>query len=443
MVGNKLSSNSVLDLCQRSFTAALSSFVSSLKTPQQHRWLIAHSGGLDSQLLLHLAANKLPHSSILVVHVNHHLQVEADCWAEFSRRESARYGLEHCVLDVWPKDQSENAARNERYQAFEELMQEGDVLLLGHHADDQAETLLYRMLRGSGLTGMTGIPLSRALGKGYLLRPLLECSREQLESAVSELALDYVSDPSNNKDAYDRNYLRNQVLPVLKKRWPKLTQRWSENAALFQESNDLLEQYLAEDLKLCAPKSDQFELDVWSEMDAIKQSALLRHWLFSVLGLRVNSQVLDKIITEVIQARPDADPLLSLGAVKLRRYQNSLYLVPDMSERVESIKIVSDGDFDLGDGYLQVRGLPPEMKLTISRREGGESCTPIGKKHRAIKKILHEAKITPWHREKWPLAYCDDNLIAVPGVCLCQGFPIEENNEFSVLWHPFSLSDYS
>ena len=83
------------------------------------------------------------------------------------------------------------------------------------------------------------------------------------------------------------------------------------------------------------------------------------------------------------------------------------------------------------------------MKLTISRRQGGESCAPIGKKHRTVKKILHEAKITPWHREQWPLAYCDDKLIAVPGVCLCQGFPIEENHEFSVLWRPFSLSDYS
>lgn len=443
MVGNKLSSKSTLDHCQRSFSAALSSFVSSLKTSQQPRWLIAHSGGLDSQLLLHLAANKLPNSSILVVHVNHHLQVEADSWAEFSRRQAERYGLKHCVVDVWPKGQSENAARNERYQAFEELMEEGDVFLLGHHADDQAETLLYRMLRGSGLAGMGGIPASRTLGEGYLLRPLLGCSREQLESAVSELALDYVSDPSNDQDDYDRNYLRNQVLPVLKLRWPKLTHRWSENAALFQESNDLLEQYLAGDLKLCSSRPDQFELDAWSEMDAIKQSALLRHWFFSVLNLRVNSQVLDNIISEVIEARPDADPLLSLGAVTLRRYQNSLYLVPDINERLESIQVVSDGDFDLGDGCLQVRGLPPELKLTISRRQGGESCTPIGKKHRPVKKILHEAKITPWHREQWPLAYSDDNLIAVPGVCLCQGFPIEENHEFSVLWHPFSLSDYS
>ena len=443
MVGNKLSSNSVLDLCQRSFSAALSSFVSSLKAPQKPRWLIAHSGGVDSQLLLFLAAKELPESAILVVHVNHHLQVEADSWAEFSRRQAERYGLKHCVVDVWPKDQSENAARNERYQAFEELMEEGDVLLLGHHADDQAETLLYRMLRGSGLAGMGGIPESRALGKGYILRPLLECSREQLESAVSELALDYVSDPSNDKDSYDRNYLRNQVLPVLKKRWPKLVQRWSENAALFQESNDLLEQYLAADLKLCTSKPDQFELNVWSEMDALKQSALLRHWFYSVIDLRVNSQTLNKIISEVIQARPDADPQLNLGAVALRRYRNSLYLVPDMSERVESIRVVSDGDFDLGDGCLQVRGLPPTMKLTISRRQGGESCTPIGKKHRAVKKILHEAKITPWHREQWPLAYCDDKLIAVPGVCLCQGFLIEENHEFCVLWRPFSLSDYS
>lgn len=443
MVGNKLSSNSVLNLCQRSFSAALSSFTPSQTTPNQLRWLIAHSGGLDSQLLLHLAAKELSRSSLLVVHVNHHLQAEADRWAEFSKRQAERYGLEHCVLDVWPQDRSENAARNVRYQAFEELMQEDDVLLLGHHADDQAETLLYRMLRGSGLAGMSGIPASRALGKGNLLRPLLACSREQLESAVAELALDYVSDPSNDQDAYDRNYLRNKVLPILKIRWPKLAQRWCENAALLQESNDLLEQYLAADLKLCNPRPDQFDLNVWSEMDTLKQSALLRHWLYFVAELRVNSQVLDKIVNEVIQARPDADPQLSFGALTLRRYQNRLYLVPNIVQRVEDIEVTDDGDFDLGDGCLQVRGLPSTMQLKISRRQGGEICAPVGKKHRAVKKVLQEARITPWHREQWPLAYCDDKLIAVPSVCLCQGFQIEENNEFSVLWCPFSLSDYS
>ena len=443
MVGNKLSTDSALQLCERSFLAALSCFSFPEKLPADRRWLIAHSGGTDSQLLLYLAARLLPKSSLLVVYVNHHLQEEADHWAEFSSQQAEKNGLKHLVLDVYPKDQSENAARDARYQAFDNLIEQGDVMLFGHHADDQAETLLYRMLRGTGLSGLAGMPESRSLGKGYLLRPLLKCTREQIESAAESLGLECVSDPSNESDAYDRNYLRNRVFPLLKARWPMLVERWRDNADLLQDTDKLLEIYLDADLELCSSSPEMFELDPWSEMPGLKQTAVLRHWVYRALGLRLNSKTLEKIISDVIHSQSDAEPEFVLGDVCLRRFQNRLYLVRDFKEHDTSIIVTANGEYNLGDGMLLIQGLPESRTLKVLRRQGGESCSPVGRKTKSVKKILQESSIPPWHRKQWPLVYWDDKLIAVPGVCLCQGWAIEEKQDFSVLWCPFSLSDNS
>ncbi len=443
MVGNKLSADSALQLCERSFLAALSCFSFPEKLPADRRWLIAHSGGTDSQLLLYLAASLLPKSSLLVVYVNHHLQEEADQWAEFSSQQAEKYGLKHLVLEVYPKDQSENAARDARYQSFENLIEQGDVMLFGHHADDQAETLLYRMLRGTGLSGLAGMPASRSLGKGYLLRPMLKCTREQIESAAKSLTLECVRDPSNESDAYDRNYLRNKVFPVLKARWPMLVERWRDNADLLQDTDKLLEIYLDADLELCSSAPEMFELDPWSEMPGLKQTAVLRHWVYRALGLRLNAKTLEKIISDVIHSQSDAEPEFVLGDVCLRRFQNRLYLVRDFKEPDTSIIVTANGEYNLGDGMLLIQGLPESRTLKVQRRQGGESCSPVGRKTKSVKKILQESSIPPWHRKQWPLVYCDDKLIAVPGVCLCQGWTIEEKRDFSVLWCPFSLSDNS
>lgn len=443
MVGNKLSADSALQLCERSFLAALSCFSLSEKLPANHRWLIAHSGGIDSQLLLCLAARMLPKSSLLVVYVNHHLQEEADQWAEFSSQQAEKYGLNHLILDVYPKDHSENAARDERYQVFENLIEQDDVMLFGHHADDQAETLLYRMLRGAGLSGLTGMPASRSLGKGYLLRPLIKCTREQIENAAESLSLACVNDPSNESDAYDRNYLRNKVFPLLKARWPRLVERWQDNAALLQDTEKLLEIYLDADLELCSSAPESFELDPWSQMPDLKQVAVLRHWIYRALGLRLNAKTLEKIISDVIRSQSDAEPEFVLGDVCLRRFQNGLFLVRDYKERVVSIIVTANGEYHLGDGVLLIHGLPESRALKVLRRQGGESCCPVGRKTKSVKKILQESSIPPWQRKHWPLVYGDDKLIAIPGVCLCQESGFKENQDFSVLWRPFSLSDNS
>jgi len=432
-----------LQECECQFQALTSSFLSTYpQTALPSRWLIAHSGGLDSQLLLHLACTFLPLEQIVVLHVNHQLQTESEAWADFSQQQAANYGVAFERFDVALKNSSEVAARDARYQAFESFIQAGDCLLFGHHADDQAETLLFRWLRGSGIKGLQGMPLRRPLGSGVLLRPLLYCSKQQLQQAVIQLDLPYVDDPSNAQLDYDRNFLRHKILPELKSRWPNLLQRWQKNADLAASSDRLLALYLEQDLQNCLGEQGQLKIARWQQLDELKRPEVLRHWLYQHQQLLLNANQLAQIEKDVILAQVDANPVYELTGCSLRRFQNALYLVPALNDYRESISIDRLGSYDLGDGELELVGPnAPAARLHLKRRKGGETCRPKGRNRSiAVKKLLQEAAISPWLRGRWPLIYQGETIVAVPGVCVCDGWD-KESAGFSLLWRPLSLSD--
>ncbi len=437
--------HSALNECERKFSKALAFHSSSLKNVK--RWVIAHSGGLDSQVLLYLASRMLPLPRVLVVHVHHHLQAEADEWAEFSKSQAELNSLPFARLDVFPENSSENAARTARYDAFAHLLEEGDCLLMGHHADDQAETILFRMLRGAGLVGLSGIVPYRVFESGHLLRPLLGCTRELLEKLALDVGLDHINDPSNTDLRYDRNYLRHSVIPLLKQRWPSLVERWQQNAVYIAESNRLLEEYMEGDLEVCLESNGSLNIAQLVRFSERRREALLRYWLFKASGLRINSQQLEVITKSVISAKHDADPCYDLGDQQLRRFQQCLYIVPKFKGGEVVSFPVKPGDLDLGDGVLSVEhaesGLSSFQGVEVRRRQGGERCRPHGKKHSvAVKKLLQEAAIPSWQKVDWPLLFHGDELVAVPGICFCEGW-YSEKSGFSVLWCPFSLSDSS
>ncbi|MFC6670032.1 tRNA lysidine(34) synthetase TilS [Marinobacterium aestuariivivens] len=232
--------------------ALLSAFRRQLEArPGTRRWLIGFSGGLDSRVLVELAARCLDPTRILLLHVNHHLQAEADSWAVRCRRTAAALGLGIRVLNVAPASASEADAREARYRAFEGELQTGDCLLLGHHADDQAETLLLRLLRGAGVRGLKGMPRSRRLGAGRLLRPLLDIKRADLQSWARQQGLEWIEDPSNAGLDYDRNFLRHRVLPPLAERWPDCARRTAHSSGHLDEAAGLLAEVAGDDLAAC------------------------------------------------------------------------------------------------------------------------------------------------------------------------------------------------
>jgi len=412
--------------------------------PEPKRWLIGHSGGLDSQVLLYLATKNLPLDRLLVVHVNHHLQQPADSWAAFSQSQANLFGLRHTTLDVYPESDSENDARRVRYEAFESIMTDGDCLLLAHHGDDQVETLLFRLVRGAGLKGLSGIPKSRHLGQGILYRPLLGMLRQDLEAYAEQHSLQWIDDPSNQSDLYDRNYLRLNVLPLLEKRWPGFCQQGLATAEQLGASQRLLDEYLNQDLAALVGTLGELQVEQMAGLSDERQHHLLRRWVELGSGLLLNRSQLLEIQKALIDARADAQPQLRLGDLVIRRYQQALYLTE--RETVESFNLgeLRLGEHNLGDGCLLVESADAGLKtldgIYLERRKGGERCRPVGRGGSCtVKKLLQEAGIPPWLKAHWPLLKSGDEVVAVPGICVCENWDTKSGG-FNVSWHSFALS---
>lgn len=415
------------------------------------RWIIAFSGGLDSSLLLELCARlKLP-QPLLAIHVDHQLQAASSDWAEHCLRQCRRLNIPLHIRHVQPASASEAAARDARYRVFESLLQPGDCLLLAQHADDQAETLLLRLLRGAGVAGLAGMPATRVLGQGRLLRPLLALSRAQLEQGAAELGLVSVEDPSNARDHYDRNWLRLHILPGLKQRWPGLLQRCGDTAALMGEADELLRERAEEDYRTCRLESaaggTALSLSALRQLSTARQRNLLHHWLAEHSGQRVARQRLLSLMQSMLSPRVDAEPVERLKKVQLRRYRDGLYLLPDpLPVPGEPVQVMVGQSLTLALGRLSWRRVGPNERglaegriLTLTYRQGGERLRPLGRGGSvSLKQYLQEAEVPPWLRPLQPLLLLDGELLALPGIGRCEGPWVE--NGWLPEWDAFGLS---
>ena len=247
---------------------------------------VAYSGGLDSHVLLHSLVQLLGSESITAIHINHQLSKNAASWEQHCQRQCQQLGIKlisETVVVSASGQGLEQAAREARYEVFEQLLQQGDLLLMAHHADDQAETVLYRLLRGSGVRGLSGMPEQRALGDGSLLRPLLSCRRSELEDYARRERLCWVDDESNFAIDFDRNFLRHQVVPALASRWQDYAERISHSASLCGEADSLLDAVAASDLEGLVEKKERrgwsIALPEFLDLSPARRASLLRFWV--------------------------------------------------------------------------------------------------------------------------------------------------------------------
>jgi tRNA(Ile)-lysidine synthase len=396
------------------------------------RYLVAYSGGLDSAVLLHaLAACRARHKvSVVAVHVNHSLHAESAAWADHCQAFAEELEVEFHGLQVDVDRESgmglEAAAREARYAALRNLVRPNDWLLSAHHKDDQAETLLLNLMRGSGPAGLAGIAPVRAFARGWLVRPLLEVSRNDLEKYAAEQDLVWVDDPSNDDQKFDRNYLRHEVLPGLETRWPDAAGRIRRSAALAREATSLLTDLAKSDLESVGNRADRLRINELQELSPARQRNILRS-VVSGLGLPMPGAVhLEQIQSHLLAAREDAQPLVTWPGVSVRRYREHLYLLPDTAEDTQLPKAVpvvgKYVELPAGLGTLVLaagteRGLSSEIMangLEVRYRVGGEEFKPAGQPHtRKLKKLLQEEGIVPWMRERLPLLYSGGELVAV------------------------------
>lgn len=408
---------------------------------------IAYSGGMDSHVLLHAMAEyqkQNPSIQIRALHINHHLNSNANQWEDYCKKISQQLGIpfhvESLMITLNPGDSIEAVARKARYDILQDYVHDKENILTAHTQNDQAETFLLQLLRGAGVKGLSAMPLKKEFGKGYLLRPLLKMSREELKKYAKKNHLRWIEDDMNFELRFNRNYLRHEVLPILCRRWPAVLSVISRSANHCAEAAHLLDQLADVNLQVMQMKGS-LAVKPLLQLTPEQQRNVLRRWIHR-LGFSVpQTKQLEQMRNDVLKASEGTAPLFSYDNTEIRRYDNALYISTSSSEFDTSTIIPWNFKYLLNLpctlGVLQAtkkkgKGISVAIniqQINVRFRQGGERCQPSGRKEtHSLKKLMQEWKVPPWQRDRIPLIYYDDKLIAVVGYCICVGF-MAKNNE--------------
>lgn len=410
-------------------------------------WRIGLSGGLDSTVLLHLLASHAQREALpplSAIHIHHGLQAAADAWPAHCRELCAALSVPLQVeyVQVASGASLEQAAREARYAAFAARLGADELLLTAQHRDDQAETLLFRLLRGAGVQGLSAMPVSRALGAGQLVRPLLNCSRNELLAYASEHRLSWVEDPSNADERFSRNYLRRQVLPALLSRWPQASTNMARSAAHLNEAAQLLDELAQQDM-VAAQVSAEFTwlrlpslaLPVLRCLSEPRQRNALRYWLRPLTAMPDSEHWAGW--QALRDAAQDATPAWKLAAGELRRSDERLWwLAGDWLCSPVPVNVTVQGNQQVAlpaNGSVRIDGQLPAGNWQLGYRQPGDQLLLPGRGHRDLKRLFNELRIPVFVRDRLPLLRLDNQVMAIANLPGMQGAP---DGSWQLHWQP-------
>ena len=391
-----------------------------LQHPKAGTIWVGFSGGLDSTALLWLASQIIPethpNSRLHALHINHNLQVDSTDWVEHCRSVAAQLNVEFQAVLVSPDSASEEDARDARYAVFEKYLGRGDLLLLGHHQNDQAETFLMRLFRGAGVQGLSAMAPSRPLAQGTLVRPLLTHTRTQLEAVAAESGLKWIDDPSNKKTTYLRNWIRVILAAQLSQRWPD----WSGKLATTAQSCADAAHLNAELAELDAGGAFQNPLAVNPELlrgkrRDLRLNNLVFHWLRSQHLSPASRNQLEDLIT---QLKTSSTGCWQIAGSDVHWYQQQLWVSQPVELQHTLELVLQEGAQQLSSGELvgsiASLGLPSGLKVLLRPRQEGDIVKLPGGTL-SVKKFMNANKIPPWLRDSWPLLELEGEIISVVG----------------------------
>ncbi|UDG79449.1 tRNA(Ile)-lysidine synthase [Candidatus Ecksteinia adelgidicola] len=413
--------------------------------------LVAFSGGLDSTVLLYLLLQLYQKNSTLqirAIHIHHGLSNFSDTWVNHCRWQCAIWNISLIIQKVHVDvhiDGVEAAARKMRYKVFKNTLQNDEILVLAQHLDDQCETFLLALKRGSGPAGLSGMSICTNFKKNLILRPLMNFSRFQLQNYAKSNNLSWIEDDSNKNLRFDRNFLRIKILPLLTQRWPYFSSSVFRSAFLCYKQEKLLDELLNKELNALLTEDKALIIKKLLTRSLEHCFALLRRWITLHNVCLPSLKQLHCLWNEVIFSRIDAKPQLKLKFYQIRRFHGLLYLLPLM-ENLRNIQINWSQDTRVilpdklghiisGKGDIHLRA--PSDKQKVSIRFGGHGIIRIiGRVHsRSIKKLWKEFKIPPWERDRIPLIYYDEQLIAALNVFICEeGKILNNKNVLQLFW---------
>lgn len=410
-------------------------------------WCVALSGGLDSTVLLHLLANLAQREALpplSAIHIHHGLQAAADAWPAHCHELCAALSVPLQVeyVQVASGASVERAAREARYAAFAARLGADELLLTAQHRDDQAETLLFRLLRGAGVRGLSAMPVSRALGAGRLVRPLLNCSRDELLAYAREHKLAWVEDPSNADERFSRNYLRRQVLPALLSRWPQAATNMARSAAHLSEAAQLLDELALQDIAAAQVPVEfawlplpSLALPALRNLSEPRQRNALRYWLRPLTTMPDSEHWAGW--QALRDAAPDAAPVWKLAAGELRRSDERLWWsAGDWLRAPVPVNLAVQGNQPLilpANGSVRIDGQLPAGNWQLGYRQPGEQMWLTGRGHRNLKRLFNELRVPAFVRDRLPLLRLDNQVVAIANLPGMQG---AADGSWRLHWQP-------
>lgn len=412
--------------------------------PPNSALCVAFSGGRDSTVLLHALAT-LGHEckfNLRAVHVDHGLQSASRDWEGHCAVLASRLGVAYSVLRVTVRNDRgqglEAAAREARYDALRSHLQAGEWLLTGHHADDQLETVLLHLFRGSGVSGLAGIPRNAPFGPGRLCRPLLDIPGEAFvdygDSLLLPQGLGWLTDPMNADRAFDRGYLRHEVTPILRRRFPAAAGAAGRSAALAAEAAGLLEELARADSQDVVV-AHRLSVGLLRNLSPARQRNLVRFQARERGWALPPERRLREGLRQLLKAAPGRQPVLRWAGHEIRRFRQHLHLLDEVTPGrdaddspvewlgLEPLVLAGlRGELSLRRARAgQVDGMPLALDSTVvagglrvAFRRGGERVR-AGKDrhHRTLKYLFQSQGILPWMRCHLPLVFAGADLAAV------------------------------
>ena len=394
---------------------------------------VALSGGVDSVVLLHLLCSlqKKHRFTLNATHVHHGLSKNADKWVKFCVRLCAKLSI---PLDVHyvklPQKKSLGIEAEARQLRYEKLLQsKSGLIVLAHHADDQAETFLLQLIRGAGVKGLSSMAHFDDTRK--LWRPLLNTSRTDIEKYAKQHKLKWVEDESNLNTDFDRNFIRSKVLPILKNRFSHIIKVIYRSSSHLAEAQDLLDDLAKLDLKKHLESINyrhKLQVKTLNKLSLSRAKNVLRYWLEMNNQLMPSKDLLDELLRQVLTAKNDTILKIEISKdYEIRRYKDEIYLVQKNQQTHKNYEIVWNGEPEilLPNGsklkFKKVKGKGISLEkikdknLVISNRKGGEFFKPDSKRPtKKLKQLLQESDLPPWARENLPLIFVGDELALVP-----------------------------
>jgi tRNA(Ile)-lysidine synthase len=400
-----------------------SSLLDLSQLPEAERYFIAYSGGMDSTALLHnlVHNNDIDNSQLTAIHINHNINQDAENWAKHCHEFSNSFGIKFISVSVNLNSHSEDACRQARLSVYKQKLNYNDCLITGHHLSDQVETVLFRLLRGSGLQGLIGMS-ELSNHPGYqIFRPMLYTSKDAIKTYVNQHQLAYINDPSNLDNQYSRNYIRNQLIPLITAKYPEAINNIELTRKNLNQSLNLINVFIN--------KENPYSISQITDVDTL--ATTLYHWLAQFNITATNHRALKQFSSDCINCAIDKMPHLKMPDWQLKFWRSKIYLLnKENHQNVEAFKInlVSQqfnelpynlGSIDLSSEkkfniHATIKFCQNHEKIKLAKHPG----------RLKIKNLFQENQIPPWERDITPYLYINDELMAVGSDFIAEKFSV-------------------